>query len=350
LDARRDRSSLGSVTLLNQHPRGAVAVLTSLLLAGACVVPDVELVASLPGVAGSGSGGKAGAAQAGTTSEAGEDSDEGGGDSGGSSSSAGDASQGGNQNQGGDAGAVNAGGTAGASGSAGTSGSGGSAPTAIPELNACDDSLYFSCDDFENGTQGVWLPGTPPAVSDDAPSGQHILTSDYQENRLQMQLGNIKVSFWVRLVSLADQRVLSFFDGNQSMFGLGIEESRLRWQYFDVAANNITAVAPSDNAKTRLIPTDEWFCLEVTVLPPNSLEALVVIPGVAPYELPVLDGTATVGEDQVWNTTYPNWFINTNVALLFGQEGAYQEYDDVLVNAHDQPSLCDLYLMAIDAP
>jgi hypothetical protein len=69
----------------------------------------------------------------------------------------------------------------------------------------------------------------------------------------------------------------------------------------------------------------------------------VVVPGDGPVALPVLDKTPTTGEDELWNTSFPNWTANGGV-LIFSQSGVYQEFDDVLVADYDAQTLCEKFV------
>jgi hypothetical protein len=303
------------------------------LIAFGCVVPDIELVDSLPDSA-AGSGGRGGEGQSGSASEGGELSNEAGADSGG----AGAPSESG-------AGGAAGGNTAAHGGTAGSAGSAGSMSSEIPELDVCTTGNSFQvCDDFEARLSSGWPPGLAATIISDAPSGQAVLVKDYAfQHQLQLDFTAISVSFWVRLASRTDQRILSFKQGMHE-FGLGMEGDRARFMHSGFEA----LVAPSDDNKTRLLAPATWFCVELRVDTTGaSIESRVVVPGDAPYPLPVLDDLATAGEDDEWNAGLPDsWQIESG-ALVFGEEGSYQEFDDVVVGDYDEQTLCDRYLEAV---
>jgi len=328
--------------------RGVVLSVLAGALAFGCLVQDVELVDTLPG---EGNGAVGNTSGAGSPSHAGNSSSSDGGEdaaagdgSGGSKPSAGSAA-------GGQAGAMSPGGSGGANpggsaGSAGMNQGGSNDPGAIPDLQSCPDPLYILCDNFETGADSQWSTTPTPEQITDAPSGQYVLESDFVPERLQLTFTSLKVSFWVRIQTEADQPILSFFSNNQDKIRLGLEESRLRWTYWSGAAQSTGNVRiPQNNAASRLLPIGSWFCLELAISAnPKSLDARVVIPGDAtgPFAMPTVDGNPTAGIDDQWNMSY-NWGVNGNAGLFFGDDGAYQEFDDVMVGAFDQKTLCELY-------
>lgn len=313
------------------------ALVLPALLLGACLVQDVELVDSLPGASGSGSGGEsASGGMAGSSSNAG------------SQNEGGDPSTGatGGDDSGGDAGTSSGGSAPG--GSAGASGSGGSGPgtmSSIPQnLLDCGSVVNpYVCDTFETQLSPQWPPGTTPGNVIDAPSGKLGLIVNYTETHtLPVDLTALSVSFWVRFPSRTDQRFVSFQDAaTLRELGLGIEHERARWIYPDETE---AAVAPESNGLTRLLSIDTWACFQARAdLFAYTFDAMVVVPGDAPVTLPTLDQNATPEVDEAWNANFPGWTVS-NGQLIFGQPGVYQELDDVLVADYDAETLCEKFV------
>jgi hypothetical protein len=322
----------------------------SAVLVSACLVQDVELVDRLPGggggaAGGGGAGGKGSSAgslgSSGSQNEAGEDAGLGGGDSGGTDS-------GGNAGDG--SGGTAQGGSAGSDmgGSATMGGTGTGSPTVIPAgLLTCDTPTPYVCENFEGQLGNQWPPGIAPAAIADAPSGTQGLAVDFaQTYPLAVDLTAMSISFWVRFPSPTDQRFLSFQDATTLQeFGIGIEHEQARWIYPDMSA---PAVVPEQSSLTRVLNVDTWVCVQLRVdLLTHTFDASVVVPGDAPVALPVLDKDATTGEDELWNTSFPNWTANSGT-IIFSQAGVYQEFDDVLVGDYDAQTLCEKFV-AFDA-
>lgn len=294
------------------------------LIAFGCLVPDIELVDDLPGSAGHG-----GEGQSGSASEGGEHF---------SDSSGGEPTEGGEQGVGGSSGS-SAGNDWG-----GAVGTGGAPSSDIPELGVCASGSYQVCDDFEGMLSDGWPPGITGTALTDAPSGDAVLVVDFGfQPELQLSFTAISVSFWVRLQNKADQRFISFTQGTDEL-GLGIEHEQARFIHSGMEG----VIAPSDDNKTRLIAPATWFCVELRVDQVAArIESRIVVPGDSPVTLPVLDNTPTEGEDDYWNASLAgNWEIDSG-KLIFGQNGAYQEFDDVVVGDYDEQTLCDRYLEAI---
>ena len=321
------------------------AALAGALLAGACLVPDVELVSEFSGDAGKGSGGnagggKAGAPSAGASSDGGEDAAA-GADSGGTSSGSGGSGQAGTPNPGGSSG-MNQG------GSAGMNQGGNNNPIEIPDLQVCPDPNYEVCDNFDTGQlDGIWPQGTQgmPALTGAAPSGDSVLITPYQPVQLQLPYDAINVSFWVRISDLPDQHIFSFISGAQFQLGLGIEAARLRWMMAPVSSTNFV-VAPSSADLTVALKSATWYCMEVKLGFSGGTEVLnarLVEPGEPPFDLPVLDHDPTPDNDQELNQSHPGWFTSSDF-LIFGDMGSRLEFDDVMIGLLDTPTLCDRYL------
>jgi hypothetical protein len=319
----------------------ALALLPAALV-GACLVKDVELVDRLPGDAG-GSGGNT--STAGSPSGAGKTSSGDGGEDAAAGDGSGGTQPSAGSDSGGQAGAMSPGGTGGApGGSAGMNQGGSEDPITIPDLQSCPDPNYFLCDNFEAGAADEWQSGPVPKVIADAPSGEHVLAANFVPERLALVFQAVKVSFWVRLENMSDQPFLSFFSNNQDKVQLGLEESRLRWTFWlaSTQENGLVRI-PQNNAAARLLPIGSWFCVEVAIqATPKVLDARVVIPGATPFVMPTVDGDPSAGIDDQWNMNY-NWGVNSNAGLFFGIDGAYQEFDDVMIGAFDQKTLCELY-------
>ena len=326
--------------------RGLVVSLLGAALGVACLVKDVELVERLPGDGRAGDSGSSGSSStAGTQNEGGEDAAGGDGSSGGSSQTGGTPS--GGKNMGGSAG-NNPGGSAGSDpggGSGGSGGSSGNSPTEIPDpLLTCGDPNYYVCDDFESTLAPQWAPGMLASTSPDAPSGTHVLLSEFQAQMLSVDLQAMSISFWVRVDGSYDQRIVSFRNEETlEYFGLGIEEARARWLHTDAGGVPVVA-APSADNKTRQLQPNTWFCVELRADHlGGAYESRVVVPGDPPFTLPILDHNPTTGEDDTWNASFPDWRA-TAAFVTFGQDGAYQEYDDVLVADYDVQTLCEAFL------
>jgi hypothetical protein len=328
----------------SQQPR-QLAALAALLLAGACLVPDVELVDMLPGAAGAASGGNAGSSSSGASSDGGDETAA-GGDAGGSSSSGSGGGSGSNQG-----GTPNPGGSAGMNpgGSAGMNQGGSNNPVVIPDLQLCPDPNYEICENFDVGQpSGAWTSdaqGTPP-LTGTAPSGDSVLITPYQPVQLQLPYDSINISFWVRVSDLPDQRILSFFSGGQYELGLGIESARLRWLMAPIIPNPTYVVAPTADDLTVQLKSATWYCMEVRLSISGGTEVLnarLVEPGKAAFDLPVLDHDPTFENDEDLNISYPGWFTSSDF-LIFGDEGSRLELDDVMVGLPDTPTLCDRYL------
>lgn len=327
--------------------RSAALALLASALAGACLVKDVELVESFAD-GGKSSGGNS--SNAGSPSSAGSSSSDGGEDaaagegSGGSEPSAG--------NGGSPAGGVTQGGASGSGGTtsggmAGMNQGGSNTPLEIPDLGVCGNNLPGTrfCDDFEQGTTGEWPPGIEPQVSQEAPSGSFVLIKDFQQPiSLSVPMDAVSISLWAKFDGLYDQRVISFRDLNgQFAFGLGREAGLARWIYAE-EANPETIVSPDDENLTRSLDPQQWFCLQIRAdIAGNTFEARVVVPGDPPFDLPILDRNPTSGVDQVWNSDIFAWGAAAD-ELIFGQEGAYQQFDDVLIGDYDTQTLCDLFI------
>ena len=323
--------------------RGAVLSAFAAALAFGCVVQDVALVDHFSNA---GSGGVGNVGGAGSPGSAGNSSS----NEGGEDAAAGDGSSGGTPNAGssagGQAGTSNPGGTGGTNpgGSAGMNQGGSGNPDPILDVQSCPDPTYILCDNFEAGANGLWSTDPTPKVIADAPSGEHVLAMNFTPERVQYAFAEVKISFWVRLQTVADQPVVSIFSNNQDKVQLGLEESRLRWTYWSGVTQSTgnVRVPPVTNA-SPLLPINSWFCVELAIVAnPKSLNARVVIPGSAPFVMPTVDGEPTAGIDDQWNMTY-NWGVNTNAGFIFGVDGAYQEFDDVMIGSPNQKTLCELY-------
>lgn len=317
--------------------RAAGLSLSAGLVAFGCLVPDIELVDRLPD-SGAGAAGRGGEGQSGSGSEGGEPTSEGGADPG----SAGEPARGGEQSRSGAGGAAETGGS-GSGGTAGAGGSGGTIATEIPELNACATNTYQVCDDFEGQLSDGWPPGFEATAVTDAPSGGAVLVADYGfQPQLRLSFTAISVSFWVRLETNTDQRFISFAQGNDE-FGLGMEHDRARFLH----SGTDGMIAPTDDNRTRLLSAMTWMCVQLRVDALTSvIESRIVVPGDAPFDLPPLDDTPTTDEDADWHQQSGPPLIDSGI-LIFGQQGAYQQFDDVVVGDYDQQTLCDLYLEAV---
>jgi hypothetical protein len=332
---------------LRAATHGGAVVLMSALVFSACLVQDVELVDQLPGGGGAAAtGGKA--SSAGSPSASGSQNEGGGEEPGAAGRDAG------GNDAGGSAGSASGGATQGGSAGSGMSGSpsmggtGTGSPSAIPPgLLSCSDVVAYVCDNFEDQLSSQWPPGTAPADIADAPSGNQGLVVDYAETyALPVDLTAMSISFWVRFPSPTDQRFLSFQDATTLQeFGIGIEHERARWIHPDMAA---PAVVPEQNTLTRVLDVDTWVCVQLRVdLLTHTFDASVVVPGDGPVALPVLDKDPTPGQDELWNTSFPDWTANGGV-LVFSEAGVYQEFDDVLVGDYDAETLCERFV-AFDA-
>jgi hypothetical protein len=322
------------------RPGHAVGLsLSAGFVAFGCLVPDIELVASLPDSVAGATGREGGAGEPGSSSTGGEPTHEAGADAGG----AGEPGQGGAHSQSGAGGTAGAGSSAGGA-SAGTGGSSTSHGSEIPELNACATDTYRVCDDFEDPLSDHWSPGLSGTPASDAPSGEAVLVKDYAfQHQLMLDFTAISVSFWVLLESRTDQRIVSFKQGMHE-FGLGMEHDRARFMHSGIEG----LVAPSDDNKTRLLAPATWLCLELRVDTfGGSIESRVVVPGDPAFPLPALDNMPTAGEDDEWNAGLPGGWQIESSGLVFGEEGSYQKFDDVLIGEYDQQTLCDIYLEAV---
>lgn len=317
--------------------RAAGLLLSAGLIAFGCLVPDVELVDRLPDTA-AGAANRGGEGHSGSESEGGEPTNEAGAEPG----SAGETAEGGAQSQSGAGGAAQTGGSA-DGGTTVTGGSGGSTVTGIPELNACATNTYLVCDDFEGQLSDGWPPGFAATAVTDAPSGGSVLVADYGfQPQLQLSFTAISVSFWVRLESNTDQRFISFAQGNDEL-GLGMEHDRARFLH----SGTDGIIAPTDDNRTRLLSAMTWMCVQLRVDALTSvIESRIVVPGDAPFDLPPLDDTPTTDEDADWHQQSGPPSIDAG-RLIFGQQGAYQQFDDVVVGDYDQQTLCDIYLEAV---
>jgi hypothetical protein len=324
-----------SHALLARRGRIAWSSVGAGVLAFGCLVPDIELVDDLPNGA-AGSAGRAGASQSGSSNEGGEPTSEGG-----SESSAGQPSDGGAPGQSGAAGSALGGASGGRAGSGGSGG--GSVSTEIPELDVCSGTTYQVCDDFEGALSAGWPAGVAGTPMTDAPSGDAVLVANYQfQPQLQLDFTTMSVSFWVRFQTKADQRFVSFAQGTDE-FGLGMEHEQAR--FIHGGAEGI--IAPTDDTKTRVLTPLTWICVQLRVDALMSvIDARIVVPGDAPVDLPPLDNTPTEGEDLNWHEQSGPPLIDSG-HLTFGQEGAYQELDDVVVGEYDEATVCDRYLEAI---
>lgn len=305
----------------------------------ACLVPDVELVASLPG--GGGSGGSVSRAGEGAAGEPTPSE-------GGAPSAAGSEAGGAGASAGTDSGGAPGGSGGAAGGSAGNGGSGGSPPVQwrFGEKGACDVEAPLFCDDFEVQRTSNWGAGPlwqRPEL-DDSPSPTRVMDTAFKDAPMAFvkPAGNFNVSFWVRFPSLTDQHFITWplADGNLSF---GLEESSFR---FRLDSDPVT-IAPELPKHTRGATVDTWTCVDIDWVADGEFEATVTVFGEPPLELAPLGGSPTPGEDEKLLQAIPGATLTLgDTSWTLGQVGVELQIDDVRVVTGDEPSVCDDFVAA----
>lgn len=325
---RRSASLLIAVSL------GACVALQS------CLVPNKDLVDSLPGSAGTSATGATGATDA---------IGDGGTDSVGGSATAG---MGGRTNGGSSSAGTSSGGSTGANGGTGSGTDGGSpnpdsggAPSwHFGDTTSCSGSFLF-CDDFEKVNQS-WPAGAAwsRSVITDAPSGTHVMQTGFHNAPLGFHHAEFSLSFWVRFQggapgNVADQAFITW-PRAQSDLTFGIEGSVY---HFRTELNGVAAVAPERPEDTQDAVINTWTCVKL-VAKAQQIRATVTVFGQQPVELPLIGGAPDAGIDQKLMQATPGNQLAFDIGDWYlAEPGTDIELDDVRVGAADQRTICDDY-------
>ncbi|HVY30167.1 MAG TPA: hypothetical protein VHB79_26600 [Polyangiaceae bacterium] len=318
-----------------------VSCLAACVTVPSCLVPNKELVDSLPSSGGGTAGasdsvGGDGSESAGTSSIAGKAGQSGGGSSNAGTGSGGKSSGGSGGN--GDNGGTSSGGT-GMMGDGGSATEGGGAPGwHFGDATSCSGTFLF-CDDFEKINQ-AWPPGAQwtRGVQSDAPSGTHVMQTGFHDAPLGFHHAEFSLSFWVRFTSKADQAFITWPRAQGDLY-FGLEESVFRFRF----SSNPPTVAPEKLADSLNAVINTWTCVKL-VAKAQEIRATVTVLGQKPIELPVIGGTADPGIDQLLLQSTPGSQLAFDIGDWFlADPGTDIELDDVRVGSAAQRTICDEY-------
>lgn len=315
-----------------------VAGLGTCVALQSCLVPNRDLVDSLPG--------KGNAGTTGATDAMGD----GGNDSGGSSTTAGKGgrSSGGSSNGGSSAAGTDPGGTGNSGGTGSSDGGspmtdGGAPGWHFGDPSSCGGTFLF-CDDFEK-INADWPAGAQwkRVVVTGAPSGTHVMQTGFHTAPLGFHHAEFSLSFWVRFSgtngNVPDQPFITW-PRAQADLTFGVEEGLFR---FRTANNGQAASAPEQAADTQNALVDTWTCVKL-IGKNQQVNASVTVVGQKPIELPVIGGSADAGVDQKLMQITPGGALAFDIGDWYlASMGTDIQLDDVRVGTPTARTICDDY-------